>query len=81
MPKGRPITETEIEAILCLVPWIVDEVVDSVSVHVGILAEIALCKVSLMVVDGVLTSHDHVQANKWRVGNASRAVRGHVVFD
>jgi len=52
-----------------------------VSVHVGILVEIALCKVSLMVVDGVLTSHDRVQVNKWRVGNASRVVRGHVVFD
>jgi hypothetical protein len=52
-----------------------------VCVHVGILVEIALCKVSLMVVDGVLTSHDLVQENKWRVGNASRAVRGHVVFD
>jgi hypothetical protein len=60
--------------------WIVDEVVDSVSVHGGILVEIALYKASLMVVDGMLTSHDRVEANKWRVGNVSRAVREHVVF-
>lgn len=50
------------------------------SVHGGILVEIALCKVSLMVADGMLTSHDRVEANKWRVGNVSRAVREHVVF-